>query len=430
MVIVEKKASGGPLIDEMRKRGIPALGFSPGKRAGGGGVDKVTRMHLVSPLFESGVVWAPQDKKFADEVIEEVASFPVGEHDDFCFVGDTLITMEEGLQKPIREVQVGDRVWTPAGLKPVLSAGCTGIHPTFRLRAGAHALEGTGNHPIATTRGWKRLDTISLSDTIKVSQRTGVKWRIQTKLAWLSSVFISTTENITDTLSRRTRICENIFGAGEAEGLAFTAPSGSTTMVLSQRTTTSITLMGMWTTMTSPILSACREWTILPYTPKTGGPTGLSQNNLNIWLGSGRKQLTGTAQRRVGSGIERLVPRRWRRAALLTKQGKDKLPSKKQTLLQRFARSVAKSFRRLRAGLQSAAMRAQVESLVESGEKKPVYNLTVADAHCYYANGVLVHNCDSMTLALMRFRQGGLISIGADEEDNDVIVVPRRREYY
>jgi len=82
MVIVEKKATGGPLIDEMRKRGIPALGFSPGRRAGGG-MDKTTRMHLVSPLFESGVVWAPQDKKFADEVIEEVASFPNGEHDDY-----------------------------------------------------------------------------------------------------------------------------------------------------------------------------------------------------------------------------------------------------------------------------------------------------------------------------------------------------------
>jgi len=83
MVIVEKKASGGPLIDELRKRGIPAVGFSPGRKAGGGGVDKTTRMHLVSPLFESGVVWAPENKRFAEEVIEEVASFPVGDHDDY-----------------------------------------------------------------------------------------------------------------------------------------------------------------------------------------------------------------------------------------------------------------------------------------------------------------------------------------------------------
>ena len=84
MVIVEAKATGRPLIDEMRSRGIPALGFSPGRRAGGGGVDKTTRMHMVSPLFEAGLVWAPQDKRFAEEVIEEVSSFPNGDHDDFC----------------------------------------------------------------------------------------------------------------------------------------------------------------------------------------------------------------------------------------------------------------------------------------------------------------------------------------------------------
>ena len=84
MVIVEAKATGRPLIDEMRSRGIPALGFSPGRRAGGGGVDKTTRMHMVSPLFEAGLVWAPQDKRFAEDVIEEVSAFPNGDHDDFC----------------------------------------------------------------------------------------------------------------------------------------------------------------------------------------------------------------------------------------------------------------------------------------------------------------------------------------------------------
>jgi len=81
MVVVEAKATGTPLIDELRLRGIPALGFAPGK-----GRDKVTRMHMVAPLFEAGVVWAPdpEQKKFSDEVIEEVTSFPNGDHDDFC----------------------------------------------------------------------------------------------------------------------------------------------------------------------------------------------------------------------------------------------------------------------------------------------------------------------------------------------------------
>ena len=79
MVLVEAKATGTPLIDELRLRGIPALGFSPGK-----GSDKVTRMHMVAPLFEAGIVWAPMQEKFADEVVEEVVSFPNGDHDDYC----------------------------------------------------------------------------------------------------------------------------------------------------------------------------------------------------------------------------------------------------------------------------------------------------------------------------------------------------------
>jgi len=82
MVLIEAKASGQPLTDEFRARGIPAMTFSPGRR-GKGGFDKNTRMHLVAPLFEAGRVWAPLEKTFAEEVVEEVTSFPSGDHDDF-----------------------------------------------------------------------------------------------------------------------------------------------------------------------------------------------------------------------------------------------------------------------------------------------------------------------------------------------------------
>jgi len=75
-VIVEAKASGLPLTQELRNMGIPVVNFTPSK-----GNDKLTRVHSVSPLFESGMVWAP-DTVFADEMIEEVAAFPNGEHDD------------------------------------------------------------------------------------------------------------------------------------------------------------------------------------------------------------------------------------------------------------------------------------------------------------------------------------------------------------
>jgi predicted phage terminase large subunit-like protein len=76
-VIIEKKASGAPLIYEMRAMGIPVQEFTPVK-----GNDKISRLNAVSDLFASGRVWAP-NTNWAEEVIDEVASFPSGEHDDY-----------------------------------------------------------------------------------------------------------------------------------------------------------------------------------------------------------------------------------------------------------------------------------------------------------------------------------------------------------
>jgi predicted phage terminase large subunit-like protein len=75
--IVEKKAAGAPLIQELRAMGIPVQEFSPSR-----GNDKTVRVNAVADLFSSGKVWAP-DTRWAREVIEEMAAFPVGEHDDY-----------------------------------------------------------------------------------------------------------------------------------------------------------------------------------------------------------------------------------------------------------------------------------------------------------------------------------------------------------
>jgi predicted phage terminase large subunit-like protein len=76
-VIIEKKASGAPLIYELRAMGIPVQEYTPVR-----GNDKISRLNAVSDLFASGRVWAP-GTRWADEVIDEVASFPSGEHDDY-----------------------------------------------------------------------------------------------------------------------------------------------------------------------------------------------------------------------------------------------------------------------------------------------------------------------------------------------------------
>ena len=75
-LIVEKKASGAPLIYDLRAMGIPVQEYTPGK-----GQDKIARLNSVSDIIASGKVWIPQTR-WAEELVDEVAAFPSGEHDD------------------------------------------------------------------------------------------------------------------------------------------------------------------------------------------------------------------------------------------------------------------------------------------------------------------------------------------------------------
>ena len=76
--IVEKKSSGTPLFQELRRTGIPVQEFTPHRGTG----DKIARLNAVSDIVRSGMVWYPSGKRWADEVIEQVAAFPNAGNDD------------------------------------------------------------------------------------------------------------------------------------------------------------------------------------------------------------------------------------------------------------------------------------------------------------------------------------------------------------
>ena len=78
-VLIEAKATGITLQQELRRVGIPVTMYSPGGRRAG--QDKVSRANSVAPILESGMVWAPETD-WADELVEECAAFPHGDNDD------------------------------------------------------------------------------------------------------------------------------------------------------------------------------------------------------------------------------------------------------------------------------------------------------------------------------------------------------------
>ena len=104
--IVEKKAAGAPLIQELRATGIPVEEFSPSR-----GNDKIVRLNAVADLFASGIVWAP-DTRWAREVIEEVASFPNGENDDYVdTTSQALLRFRRGGFIPLDSDEQEDRTF-------------------------------------------------------------------------------------------------------------------------------------------------------------------------------------------------------------------------------------------------------------------------------------------------------------------------------
>jgi predicted phage terminase large subunit-like protein len=75
-LLIEKKATGAPLIYELRAMGIPVQEYTPSK-----GQDKIARLNSVSDIIASGKVWVPRTR-WAEELVDEIAAFPSGEHDD------------------------------------------------------------------------------------------------------------------------------------------------------------------------------------------------------------------------------------------------------------------------------------------------------------------------------------------------------------
>jgi len=90
-VIIEKKAAGAPLIQELRRTGVPVQEYTPSR-----GNDKRSRVNAVADIFASGVVWAP-DTRWARDVIDQMGEFPNGEHDDLVdTVSQALLRFRQG----------------------------------------------------------------------------------------------------------------------------------------------------------------------------------------------------------------------------------------------------------------------------------------------------------------------------------------------
>jgi len=99
MCLIEAKASGDPLIQDLAAASVRAIPFVPNKYG-----DKIQRVRLITPLIEGGRVWLPAKPPkyerllpYADEFLEAISCFPNSESRDLVdTMAQALLKFKEG----------------------------------------------------------------------------------------------------------------------------------------------------------------------------------------------------------------------------------------------------------------------------------------------------------------------------------------------
>lgn len=99
VVLIENKASGASLRQELYRAGIPILPYNPDK-------SKIARAHAASPIIEAGRVWIPEGKDWAEELVNQAVAFPNGRRDDQVdAMTQALIRLQQGFLVRMPDLQ-------------------------------------------------------------------------------------------------------------------------------------------------------------------------------------------------------------------------------------------------------------------------------------------------------------------------------------
>lgn len=326
--------------------------------------DKRARLEVVARYVQDGTIIFPRTG--CEDLILELTHFGTEAHDDLCLDGDTLVLCERG-EVPIRDVTTNDRVMTREGYRRVLWAGRSGVRKVIENIG----LVGTPGHPVITKRGIKGLEDINASDIIYTWNRgtsSIEEKRIDATPAQPTGSFASITGTTGKTGSRPSPTIDNC---------------GSTSMGPSRLIPSSI------------ISTATRSTT-------TSGTSPFSRaQNMHLCMPPNRdeKRRQGALSRR------RAKPRAHGTGALQGLHGTESMEPRRGKNGSSYRKNAQHA-----AGdsMHTSHERPTAPGAAGIGEIVPVYNLTIEGAHEYFANGVLVHNCDAFVYLVMGLTKAGI----------------------
>lgn len=394
-IYIENKGSGISLTQQLRTEGLPILEIYPTVHNEALKkdivADKYTRFLEVEAILQSGYVWIPESAHWLPEFERQCEAFTGGkqeEHDDFCFVAGTLIKTKYG-DKPIEEVKAGDDVITPFGLRKVEVAKQTGIKEVvFNKNIG---LTGTKDHKILTiTNGYDPLYNIK-------SRKECILWTLKNLIIWkIRSLLYLMEENIVEWGERESifyLIQQRIY-KGKIRKDCTLLFGNMSTIKKFQKGMWFIILMVIHLITILKILNVYHFGNIWNYIKNHVLVMVNQRQGRSIWKKLENLLVNGINPKKAGNGIKNTLKRIWN------------LKEKKE-----YVRYVDKSLSivKLKKGKIGHTMDVGAKDvLIENGQdytgvysvgKLPVYNLKVYGG-VYFANNVLVSNCDVLMYGL------------------------------
>ena len=377
-----------------------------------------------------GYVW-PDTKagRAADEM-------PVKSDDHGCFVAGTLVTTSRG-DVPIEHVAIGDMVLTRFGYRPVIASGMTeeSAQTVTAIFSNGKTLTGTPNHPVwSRGAGFIRIDELRYMDIIE----TPSKWQrvypclLNAKRArrWLWSIkALSSGDTRSQKAGRIECItCPNMPLASRALtdcierfGKTITVGYQRGTRYITETATRSITIPAILNASYQSNTTITTKSNILRHRETAAGSGSLKRLDPKLIVGivapPAAHGIASTA-RTLGRNA-RSTPLTACNAAQHSRQSSQITRDFAQTsaghardtkavsITRIVFASAVKSLSRLISIRKKNSAPVRVVRVI-GGRKRPVYNLTVdAPVGEYFANGVLVHNCDALRYMVMYLDGGG-----------------------
>lgn len=335
--------------------------------------DKMTRAQSIQARMSMKMVHFPAFASWWSDARDQLIKFPSAKHDDFCVTGDALILMADGSEKEIRFVRAGDQVRTPFGTRKVLRSMMTHSHAPVMSWGGLMA---TPNHPVAVFGGksiqFVRMDELTLNSRIvtvsawqnEVRQRQMWSSSWATDIAGIPIPSTNTTVGIGTAPNRVADFCIDTFGSITTSG-----KSPKDGMSTTRTKTPSTTIFPTWKSSLSG--------NIVDFT------SGSAREPLSIlpcWIESDRWLQRGMDLPRGLHGIVKMAG----------KTGKN------ENFLPLPASNAGMPLKLTFQGMPGSAGRT-ANGITGIIGRRPVYNLLVEGDHCYFANGILTHNCDALS---------------------------------